>query len=438
MANVVTIIKKSWSFLTEKLWIIRLDKLNKRQGYLVKQLRIFSLSIQGFNEDKCLIKATALTFYTLFSIVPIVALIFAIGKGFGFDQTLKQQMLKDYNEYSTILNNVFVYADSLLQTTSGGIIAGFGTVLLLWSIISLLMNIENSFNDIWEIQTGRTWYRKITDYLTIMLVSPIFLILSGSLTVMIQSNVDSLLFSGATAIVLKLVAFLMLAGVFTFIYMVLPNTRVSFKSAFSAALIATVLFELLEWAYITFQIGASNYNKIYGSFAALPLFLIWVQYSWYIVLFGAEIAFANQNVDHYELENEIKNISVRYKRVMALIICNKVVKNFSEGNTPYTSIQIAHELDLPVRLARNVINELVETKVLAEVKTENDKEIAYQPAISDSKLTIKFIMDRLDEKGVNSLPITDAKELEIINRLLVDLDNVMDNPKGNLPVKDIV
>lgn len=438
MANVVTIIKKGWSFLTEKLWIVRLDKLNKRQGFLVKQLRIFSLSIQGFNEDKCLIKATALTFYTLFSIVPIVALIFAIGKGFGFDQTLKQQMLQDYNEYSTILNNVFVYADSLLQTTSGGIIAGFGTVLLLWSIISLLMNIENSFNDIWEIQTGRTWYRKITDYLTIMLVSPIFLILSGSLTVMIQSNADTLLFSGATAIVLKLVAFLMLAGVFTFIYMVLPNTRVTFKSAFSAALIATVLFELLEWAYITFQIGASNYNKIYGSFAALPLFLIWVQYSWYIVLFGAEIAFANQNVDHYELENEIKNISVRYKRVMALIICNRVVKNFAEGNQPYTSIQIANDLDLPVRLARNVINELVETKVLAEVKTENDKEIAYQPAISDSKLTIKFIMDRLDEKGVNSLPITDHKELEIINRLLVDLDNVMDNPKGNLPVKDIV
>lgn len=438
MANVVTIIKKGWSFLTEKLWIIRLDKLSKRQGFLVKQLRIFSLSIQGFNEDKCLIKATALTFYTLFSIVPIVALIFAIGKGFGFDQTLKQQMLRDYNEYSTILNNVFVYADSLLQTTSGGIIAGFGTVLLLWSIISLLMNIENSFNDIWEIQTGRTWYRKITDYLTIMLVSPIFLILSGSLTVMIQSNADTLLFSGATAIVLKLIAFLMLAGVFTFIYMVLPNTRVTFKSAFSAALIATVLFEILEWAYITFQIGASNYNKIYGSFAALPLFLIWVQYSWYIVLFGAEIAFANQNVDHYELENEIKNISVRYKRVMALIICNKVVKNFTEGNKPYTSIEIANDLDLPVRLARTVINELVETNVLTEVKTENDKEIAYQPAISDSKLTIKFIMDRLDEKGVNSLPITDAKELEIINRLLVDLDNVMDNPKGNLPVKDIV
>lgn len=439
MANLVTVVKKSWSFITEKLWIIRLDKLSKRKGYFIKQLRVFSLSIQGFNEDKCLIKATALTFYTLFSIVPIVALLFAIAKGFGFIDTLKDQMLKDYNEYSTILNNVFIYADSLLQTTSGGLITGIGTLLLLWSVISLLMSIENSFNDIWEIKTGRTWYRKITDYITIMIIAPIFLIISGSLTVMISTTVsETMLISGATTFILKIIAFLMLSGVFTFLYMVLPNTRVTFKSAFSAALLSAVLFEILQWAYITFQIGASKYNAIYGSFAALPLFLIWVQYSWYIVLFGAELAFAHQNVDHYELENEIKNISFRYKRVIALMICNKIVKNFSLGEPALTSTQIGKQLDLPLRLARTVINELVETKILSEVKTDKDKEIAYQPAISDSKLTIKYIMDRLDEKGVNTLPISDTKELETINRLMLDLDKVMDNDKGNLPVKDIV
>lgn len=438
MANVVTVIKKGWSFLTEKLWIVRLDKLNKRQGFIIKQLRVFSLSIKGFNEDKCLIKATALTFYTLFSIVPIVAMLFAIAKGFGFDETLKSQMLKDYNEYSTVLNSVFIYADTMLKNTNGTLIGGVAIVLLLWSVISLLMNIENSFNDIWEIQTGRTWYRKITDYLTIMLIAPIFLILSGSLTLLISTKVSETMYiSAASAMILKAISFLMLTGVFTFIYIVLPNTRVTFKSAFSAALLSAILFEVLQWAYITFQIGASNYNKIYGSFAALPLFLIWVQYSWYIVLFGAELAFANQNVDHYELENEIKNISFRYKRVIALLISSKVVKNFVAGNKPLTSMQIAHELDLPLRLARTVINELVETKVFSEIKTNNDKEIAYQPGISDSKLTIKFIMDRLDEKGVNSLPITDPKELESINRLLVDLDEVMNTEKGNMPVKDI-
>jgi len=256
--------------------------------------------------------------------------------------------------------------------------------------------------------------------------------------VAIQTHVlDAYLYSGLSAFFLKVISFTMICGVFTFLYIVLPNTRVTFKSALTAAFFATILFELLEWAYVSFQIGTMRMNAIYGSFAALPLFLIWIQYSWFIVLFGAELAFANQNVDNYELENEIKSISIRYKRVIALMICNNVVKNFHSANTPLTAIEIAQQLDLPVRLARTVINELVEVKILAEVKTANDKETAYQPGISDSLLTIKFIINKLDEHGVNDLPITDAKELATINKLLNDLDNVISEEKGNVLVKDI-
>lgn len=438
MANVVTVLKKGWVFLTKQLWVVRLDKLNKRHGFLVKQIRVFSLSIKGFNEDNCLTRATALTFYTLFSIVPVLALMFAIAKGLGYDQDLKRQISEGASQYSTVLNQAFIYADSMLASAKGGVIAGFGAVLLLWSVMSLLINIESSFNDIWEIKQGRTWYRKVTDYLTIMIIAPIFLIISGGLTAYIQMQVDDVrIIAGASPFILKLISFLMICGVFTFLYIVLPNTRVTFKSAFTAAIFATILFELLQWAYVSFQIGTMRMNAIYGSFAALPLFLIWIQYSWYIVLFGAELAFANQNVDHYELENEIKNISIRYKRVIALMICNNVVKNFQTGAKAPTSIEIARALDLPVRLARIVINELVETKLLSEVKTENDKVIAYQPAISDSILTIRFVINRLDEKGVNSLPITNKKELATINRLLDDMDNVMSDEKGNVLVKDI-
>lgn len=439
MAGIVTIIKKGWSFVNEKLWVVRLDKLNKRHSFWVKHLRVFSLAVKGFNEDKCLIKATALTFYTLFSIVPILALIFAIGKAFGFDNNLKELISKEYGQYSNVLDQAFIYADRMLSTTSGGVIAGFGALLLLWSVISLLINIENSFNDIWEINKGRTWYRKVTDYLTIMIIAPIFLIVSGGLTVAIQTKVlDPYFFSGAIPIILKLVSFLMLCFVFTFIYIVLPNTKVNLRSAFTAAIITTILFELLEWAYISFQIGTNRLSVIYGSFAALPLFLIWIQYSWYIVLFGAELAFANQNVGHYELENEIQNISVRYKRVISLMICNRIVKNFDAGMKALNAMEIATALDLPVRLARNIINELVETKILAEVNTPNDKEIAYQPAITDSKLSIKFILNRLDEKGVNELPIHDTKELAAINGLLKEMDHMLDNEKGNALVKDII
>src|SRR5688572_7505507 len=225
MAGIVTIIKKGWGFITEKLWVVRLDKLNKRQSFLIRQLRIFSLSFKGFNEDKCLTKATALTFYTLFSIVPILALVFAIGKGFGIDENIKQSISQEYGQYSTVLNQAFIYADKMLSTANGGVIAGVGIVLLLWSVISLLINIENSFNEIWEIKKGRTWYRKVTDYLTIMMIAPIFLFISGSLTIAIQTHTADVIFiSSVVPYLLKLLSFLILCGVFTFIYIVLPNT----------------------------------------------------------------------------------------------------------------------------------------------------------------------------------------------------------------------
>lgn len=201
---------------------------------------------------------------------------------------------------------------------------------------------------------------------------------------------------------------------------------------------AAILFEFLQWAYVSSQIGVAQYNKIYGSFAALPLFLVWVQYSWFVVLFGAELTFAHQNVDHYELETEINNISDRYKRVIALMIANLVVKNFNEGKQSLTAIQIASKLDLPVRLARVVINEFTETGVFNEVKMANDKEIGYQPGISDSRLTVKFIIDKLDERGVNELPIESGNELDTVNRLMKDMDEVLNTSKGNMLVKDLV
>jgi membrane protein len=443
MANVITLFKRITHFLNYKLWHVRLDKLNKKHSFLFKQLRIFTLAIKGFNEDNCMLKATALTYYTLFSIVPVIALAFAIAKGFGYQETLQQQILNDFSGQKDVLTQVFVYADKMLDNTKGGVIAGVGIVLLLWTVIKLLSSIENSFNEIWEIKKDRTWIRKITDYLSIMLTAPIFIILSGAITVGIKTGMDHV-FSSISAlsplefVLLKTLAFALIWGMFIFLYMVLPNTKVNFKAAALGGIFATVLFELLEWAYVSSQIGVGSYNKIYGSFAALPLFLIWVQYSWFVVLFGAELAFANQNVDHYELENDITNISDRYKRVIALMIANCVVKNFNEGSPALTAMQISKKLDLPVRLTRLIIFEFTETGVFNEVRMPVDKEIGYQPGITDSKLTVKFIIDKLDEKGVNYLPIENGIELKNINRLMDDMNDVLNTSKGNILVKDLV
>lgn len=400
------------------------------------------LAIKGFNEDNCLLKASALTYYTLFSIVPVIALAFAIAKGFGYQEDLKRQILEKFSDQQDILTQSFGYADKMLANTQGGLIAGIGIVLLLWAVMKLLGSIENSFNEIWEIKRDRTWVRKITDYLSIMLIAPICLVLSGAITVGIKTSIEAVSstyvsLSPIAYILLKLLAFSLIWAIFTFIYIALPNTKVNFKAGAMGALVAAILFELLQWVYLASQVGVAQYNAIYGSFAALPLFLIWVQYSWYVMLFGSELAFANQNVDHYELENDITNISDRYKRVIALLIANYVVKNFNEGKPALTAIQIAKKLDLPVRLARAIINEFTEVGIFSEVRTGTEKETGYQPGISDTKLTVKFIIDKLDEKGVNQLPIEDSKELAIVNSLMKDMDDVLNTTKGNMPVKDL-
>jgi len=439
MANLVALAKKSMEFVSDKLWKIRLNKVDKRQGLLIRNLRILSLSFKGFKDDNCLTYATALTFYTLFSIVPILALIFAIAKGFGYEKDLQDQILKNYGEYKDILNNAFVYANSMLSTARGGVIAGFGIVLLLWSVMQLLVNIEDSFNDIWEITRGRTWVRKVTDYLTIMLVGPLLLIVSGGLTVAVQTRVGDMAFLGvAGTFFIKLFAYFLVAGVFTFLYMVMPNTKVKLKPAFVAAVIATILFELVGWAYIRFQVGANRMNAIYGGFAALPLFLIWVQYSWYIVLFGAELSYSYQNVDHYELEDEIEKISPRYKKVISLMIANLVSKRLYNNEKALTVVEISEKLDLPSHLTRVILNEFVETGIFVEVITETDKEIVYLPGVTESKFTVQFLIDSIEKKGINNLPINDTKELIHINKLMVEMDKSMDTVLGHMNVKDIV
>jgi len=443
MSKESTIIYQIKHFINHKLWRLRLDKLNKKQSLLLKYLRIISLAFKGFNEDNCLLKSTALTYYTLFSIVPIIALAFAIAKGFGYQEILQNQLLINFQDQKSVLLQAFDYADKMLNNTRGGLIAGVGILLLLWSVMKLLGSVETSFNEIWGIKKDRNWVRKITDYSAIMLIAPIFLILSGGVTVGIETGLEMIssslsVISPITALFLKLFAFILVWGMFVFIYVALPNTKINFKVALRGGFIAAFLFELLQWAYVASQIGVGSYNKIYGGFAALPLFLIWVQYSWFIVLFGAELTFAWQNVDHFELESDINNISNRYKRVIALMIARLVVQNFNQGGQALTEKEIALKLDLPLRLTKLIIFEFLETGIFNQINARNSQEVAYQSAVPDSILTVKYIIDKLDEKGVNELPIENSEELKTINNLMADMANVLNTSKGNILIKDLI
>ncbi|HXB40347.1 MAG TPA: YihY/virulence factor BrkB family protein [Bacteroidia bacterium] len=445
MKKLFAFIKNTIHFFTYKIWHIRESRLDKKQGFLIRQLRIMVLAVKGFNEDKCLVKASALTFYIMFALVPVLALLFAIAQAFGLKQKLEQDLLRDLGSYKNILSQAFDFADRMLQTVQGGIIAVVGVILIIYTVLKLLSSIEDSFNEIWQIKKGRIFIRRITDYVAITLFAPVLILITSSITIFVDHEVsmaEGIVWLSKLGfvfkIILKLFSLILMGGLFTFLFITLPNTKVKFKAAFVAGIVCAVAFDILQWAYIGFQIGASKYNAVYGSFAALPLFLIWIQYSWFIVLFGAELAFAYQNVDHYELESEIKNISPRYKRVISLLVANLVVKNFTDGKKPLTAEEIANKLDMPVRLARIIVFDFTETGVFTEVKTEREKDVAYNPGVSETQLTVKYILDKIETKGVNHMPIHSTKELETIHKLMNDFDNVLTIHKGNVLVKDIL
>ncbi len=432
-------------FISVDIWRIRTNRLPRTKSLLIKQLRILLLSIRGFDEDKCQLRASALTFYSLLSIVPVVAMAFGIAKGFGFENVLENQLLQKFPGQQDVITQIINFARSMLENTKGGVVAGIGVAILFWTVIKVLGNIENSFNDIWGIKKGRSIGRKFSDYLSIMLICPILFIMSSSVTVMITSQVkvivEKIALLGALSplimALLKLLPYAVIWIMFTFIYVFMPNTKVNFKAGLFGGIIAGTIYQIVQWAYITFQIGASRFGAIYGSFAALPLFLIWLQMSWIIVLFGAEISFAQQNVDTYEFEPDCLKASHSFKKLLALRIVQLCVRHFSDGEKPPNADEISQKLDIPIRLVHQLIFELTESGILVEVKMNDHKDAAYHPARNVESLTIKEVVHALESRGIDDIPVEESQEMEKIQKALKAFGDLVESSDQNVVLNQI-
>jgi len=442
----VGIVSKILNFLDVGIWRINSRRLPKRKSLLLRQLRIFVLSKRGFDEDKCALQASALTYYTLMSIVPIVAMAFGIAKGFGFENVLEKILYEKMAGQEEVVGRIVTFARTFLENTKGGLIAGIGVALLFWTVIKVLGNIEKAFNEIWGIKKPRSFGRKFSDYLSVMLICPILLIMSSSMTVLITSQVgvimEKIAILGILAplvnFALKFLPFLFLWLLFTFIYIFMPNTKVQFKSAFLGGIIAGTLYQIIQFLYFSAQIMVTKYGAIYGSFAALPLFLAWLQISWLVVLFGAEVAFAEQNVETYEFEQDCLKASHYFKRLMALRITHLCVANFVKAKTPYTASQISHQLEIPIRLVRELLFQLTQAGVLVEVAFNNNPgEVSYQPARDIESLTVQNVISILNHQGIEDIPVEESEALKKIKDSLRAFEEQLGRSSYNVPLKSI-
>ena len=432
-------------FIRIDIWRIRLDDLPFGRSFLIKQLRIIILAFRGYDEDRCLQRASSLTFYTLLSVVPVVAMFFGVAKGFGFEKRLERQLFERFPGQEEVLGQVISFSNSLLEQTKGGLIAGVGLLVLFWSVLKVLGHVEMALNDIWEIKQQRSWGRKFSDYLSIMLISPILILMSGSATVYITTQVTQIaqkvelvgVISPVIFFLLKYAPYVLIWILFTILYIVMPNTKVNLKAGLLGGVVAGTLYQIAQGFYISFQIGAARYNAIYGSFAALPLFLMWVQISWWIVLFGAELSFANQNVDTYEYEPDALKVSPGFKKLLTLQIAHLLIKKFANGDKPLTDVQISDQLAIPIRLVHNILFDLVASDLVSEIRTKADKEFAYQPARDINKMTIQYVLEALDHKGTEDIPVAKTEDYQALSAALRDFRDAMAGSPANKLLKEI-
>ena len=432
-------------YLTTDVWRIRSRELPKKKLYWFRPLRVFALSLRQFHEDKCALRASALTFYSLMSLVPVLAMAFGISKGFGLEKTLERDLLARFQGQEEVILRVTSFANSLLETTRGGLLAGVGVLLLLWTIIRVLGHIENSFNHIWDIEKQRSLPRRISDYLSAMIICPLLFIVSSTATVVIKTQVTFVVekvslvgaVSPAIFMALRLLPYGVIWVLFTFVYMFMPNTKVNIRAGIFGGVIAGTLFHLFQWVYLWSQIGVSKYNAIYGSFAALPLFLVWLQISWLIVLFGAELSFAYQNEQAFEFDQDCSRVSYSFKKLLALRITHLLVKDFADGSPPLSARQIAAKLEIPIRLVRKILQELAESKIISELSQPPNGHTAYQPARDIDLYTIQYVVDSLENLGIGDIPVFRSEELQRLSDSLKALDELVDNSPRNMLLKEI-
>ncbi len=445
MVDILALKTKTINFINTDIWRIRKKDLPRMKYFLIKQLRILLLATRGFGQDQCPLRASALTFYSILSIVPVVAMAFGIAKGFGFQEILENQLMEKFSGQEDVMIRVVDFAHSLLENTKGGMIVGIGIIVLLWTVIKLLAHIEGSFNDIWEVKKSRSYGRKFSDYLSIMLISPLLIIMSSSATVFITTKIALItekvaligMFSPMIFFMLKLIPYCLVWILFIFTYILMPNTKVNFSAGFIGGIIAGTIFQAAQLAYILFQVGVAKYNAIYGSFAALPLFLIWMQLSWLIVLFGAEISFSYQYVDTYEFEPEFRQISPAFKRLLTLQVANRVISTFSKGKMPLTASNLSQALEIPIRLVQQLLDELVESEIFSITEIKENEKLAYQPARDINIITIKSIIEALEHKGVDNIPVAQTPELQSLSEVLSTFSDEIEKSPANLLLKDI-
>ena len=405
------LLKRIKDFCLETIWSIRLNSLSLPKAILLKVCRIVVLTIRFFLQNRCALHAASLTYYTLLAIVPVLALMFGIARGYGFDGILRKKLVAMLHGNPDLAEKFLEFTESAISNAGGGVITGVGVLFLIWTAVKLLASIEKSFNGIWGVQRGRSWSRKFCDYLTSLVICPFLMVVMATTSDMMTDSMKNFVSTlshaefwlGSVDLIMGCLHLVSIWFIFYFIYAFVPNTKVSFKAAFIAGILAGTAYSLLQSLYVYAQMSLSSYNVVYGSFAAVPFLLILMNLGWTLTIFGAQLAFAIQNVNQYELEpgSGIRPLSPRRQKICTLQIVHALACNFVAHGKPISAVSLSKNLEIPIRTTRAIIYALCEVGIISQLMGDNSEDDVYQLAVPPDEVTVQYVLKAIDDNGAD-------------------------------------
>lgn len=391
-------------FFQKDIWRITEGDISSFRFLWLEVLKKVVLAIRFFTAKRVLQKASALTYSTLLAIVPISAVVFAIARGFGYNKYIEIWFRNAFESQPQVAEVIIGFVNSYLVHTKSGVFLGIGLIFMLYTVLMLVSNVEDAFNEIWQVKKPRSIFRTFTDYLAMFFVFPIIIVITSGISIFMATIADSMpdfmLLGPTIRFLIDLLPYVLMSGMFIALYVFMPNTHVKVTSAIIPGVLAGIAMQGLQIFYIHAQMFLSGYNAIYGSFAALPLFMLWLQISWTICLFGAELCYTNQNLDYYDYDANTGEVSHRYKIMLATLLMSRICRRFANGQKPLSALELREQTTIPIRFVNELLFELTESGLIVEITNDEKGETSrYMPAEDLSNLSLGVMMDRLESKG---------------------------------------
>lgn len=430
-------IKAVPEFLKKGVWIDP-KEAGRIRMLMLYIIRTVLITAKGLGNKMLLLRASALAYSTLLAVVPLLAIGFSMMKGLGFENRIEHLLLKYLTAEQEVLSQRIL---GYISNTDFKALGAFGTVILIYAVIMMLGNVERTFNDLWGVTRDRRFVRKLSDYISVLLLGPILMVVASAMIASFSSNTVVValsrypVFKNFFVLFHTVIPHAMLWVAFTAMYMMMPNTKVKFLPAFIAGVLCGSVWEGAFRIYTVFNIGVTRYNKIYGTFAALPIFIIWIYISWIIVLIGAKLSNAIQHIHAYQQEFASTTASDREREKIAFYIMARVAKRFHGGLAPLPEDELSNELALPARITRDLMRLLAAAGILVEVFGDDS---AFQPARDLNAIRLSEISGAVRNAGESGWRVPSAMSNNRIERAIESLDAKTTGELDAITLYDIV